>query len=202
VYSEYNEPNGLYFFYDDGQGGVRKIYEDGHSSNEDNEPAEFYTESDGAGGFRRIYQDSYYTRDDGQRIYTDGHESNDDDFSMHQDSYYTRDDGQRIYNDGHESNDDDPSALLITEGLSSIALRRRADIDDEDGVVLAQAIAIASPDEDASCNSEVGSEYDSEGKDDELPYRTCFKSSIVGSDFDPEGEDEELPCKGVFSRDY
>jgi hypothetical protein len=87
------------------------------------------------------------------------------------------------------------------EGLSSIALRRRADIDDEDGVVLAQAIAIASPDEDASCNSEVGSEYDSEGKDDEVPYRRCFKSSVVGSDFDPEGEDEELPCKGVFSQD-
>ena len=75
---EYNEPPGLYFFHDDGQGGVRKIYEDGHSSNDDNEPAEFYTEYDGAGGFRRIYQDSYYTRDDGKRIYTDGHESNDD----------------------------------------------------------------------------------------------------------------------------
>ena len=77
--SPHNEPEGLYFFHDDGQGGVRKIYEDGHSSNDENEPAEFYTESDGAGGFRRIYQDSYYTRDDGQRIYADGHESNDDD---------------------------------------------------------------------------------------------------------------------------
>jgi hypothetical protein len=54
------------------------MYEDGHSSNDEDEP-DFYLEDDGAGGFRRIYQDSYYTRDDGQRIYTDGHESNDDD---------------------------------------------------------------------------------------------------------------------------
>ena len=158
--------------YDDGQGCARKVYEDGYSTSEENDTAEFYTESDGVGGFRRIYQDSYYTRD-----------------------------GQRIYSDGHESNDDDPDALLITERRSFIALRRRSDIDEGDGVVLAQAIAIALPDEDASCNSSVGSEYDSEGKDDELPYRTCFKSSEVGSDFDPEGDDEELPCKGVFSQD-
>ena len=35
IYSEYNEPEGLYFLYDDGQGGVTKMYEDGHSSNDE-----------------------------------------------------------------------------------------------------------------------------------------------------------------------
>ena len=117
VYSEYNEPEGLYFFHDDGKGGVCKIYEDGHSSNDENEPAEFYTES--TGGYRRIYEDSYYTTDDGQRIYTDGHESNDDDphaldYAVQSGNMPTR----RVYKDGRESvdsdesNDDDPHAIL------------------------------------------------------------------------------------------
>ena len=107
VYSEYNEPPGLYFLHDDGQGGVSKIYEDGHSSNDDNEP-DFYLEDDGAGGFRRIYQDSYYTTDYGQRIYTDGHESNDDDphalhYAVQTNNLPTR----RVYKDGRESIDSD-----------------------------------------------------------------------------------------------
>ncbi len=48
----------------DDQGVVRKHYEDGNTSNDDEEP-DFYLEDDGAGGSRRVY--------------IDGHESNDDD---------------------------------------------------------------------------------------------------------------------------